>query len=149
MISMTKDRDVEIGYLLYLEAVVSIVLYRLAIETIPFGWLVRNMEGGEPSGCEECTVGDSIEKDTIYRVSGAVSAISNRFPPISTCLAESLTASRMLGRRGYDGCVVMGVRKDGEKMSAHSWSICKGVVVTGGEQMGRYRAVAIFSWRGR
>ncbi|MHC4516457.1 MAG: lasso peptide biosynthesis B2 protein, partial [Planctomycetota bacterium] len=55
------------------------------------------------------------------------------------CLTKALAAESLLVRRGYPTEVKLGVTRDeANKLIAHAWVLCEGVVLVGGEGLQRY-----------
>ena len=56
-----------------------------------------------------------------------------RFVPGALCLAQAITAERILARAGITSVIRVGVKSndDGE-LQAHAWLICHGTVILGG-----------------
>ena len=78
-----------------------------------------------------------------------IASAANNTPWESACLAQSLTAQRMLKRRGIPGVFYLGVRKDenaDEKMSAHAWTQCGDAIITGHKGHEDYTVVSVFRW---
>ena len=74
---------------------------------------------------------------------------ANNTPWESACLAQSLTAQRMLKRRGIPGVFYLGVMKGEnvkENMSAHAWSQCGETIITGHKGYEDYAVVSVFRW---
>jgi hypothetical protein len=51
----------------------------------------------------------------------SVAAAAARVAPGDTCLAQALVLWWLLRRRGLDGGLRIGVRKNGEQLAAHAW----------------------------
>ena len=69
------------------------------------------------------------------KVGEAITRASAYTPWESACLAQSLTAQKMLQKRGIPGVFYLGAAKDEEseaKMKAHAWSQCGDTIITGG-----------------
>jgi len=64
----------------------------------------------------------------------------------SNCLAQALTAQRMLKQRGIGGMFFLGVKKDQQQLEAHAWLQCDEVILTGGAGHEQYTVVSMFSW---
>jgi hypothetical protein len=63
----------------------------------------------------------------------AVERVGGRFPAIGTCLTEALAAHVLLGRRGQQSDLRIGVRRGANgEFAAHAWLEDDGVVLIGG-----------------
>ena len=68
-----------------------------------------------------------------------VNAASRLVPGGSHCLTKALAAESLLVRRGYPTEVKLGVARDKtDKLIAHAWVLCEGVVLVGGGELQRY-----------
>ena len=59
--------------------------------------------------------------DLAERVAWAVRAVSARAPVETTCLPRSVAMRHMLRQRGVPATLKLGVRREGEAISAHAW----------------------------
>lgn len=68
------------------------------------------------------------------RVSRAISRAARVVPWRSDCLVQAEAARRWLASHGLQSEIRIGVRKSPEnKLDAHAWLLCEGVIVTGGD----------------
>ncbi len=73
------------------------------------------------------------------RVARLVNIASRLVPGGSQCLTKALAAESLLVRRGYPTEVRLGVTRDeANKLIAHAWVLCEGVVLMGDEDLQRY-----------
>lgn len=82
-------------------------------------------------------------------VGWAVQAAARRTPWESACLAQALTATWMLKRRGGSGVIYLGVRQDREarkEVLAHAWLRSGPRIVTGAAGHELYTVIARFGW---
>ena len=89
------------------------------------------------------------EMKTAQKVGQAIVRASAYTPWESACLAQSLTAQKMLQKRGIPGVFYLGVAKDinaEEKMKAHAWTQCGDNIVTGGRGHEAFTVVSVFGW---
>jgi hypothetical protein len=89
------------------------------------------------------------EMQTAQKVGQAIMRASAYTPWESACLAQSLTAQKMLQKRGIPGVFYLGAAKDEEnkeKMKAHAWSQCGDVIVTGGSGHKEFTVLSVFGW---
>ncbi|MCK5516996.1 MAG: lasso peptide biosynthesis B2 protein [Desulfobulbaceae bacterium] len=132
---------------LFLEAYVTVGIMRAAILTVPFKRLTRSLECQQTD--MEIVPLDYKEMQTALSVGRAISRASAHTLWQSTCLAQSLTAQRMLARRGIPGVLYLGVAKnadDKSDMKAHSWSQCGEMIITGGEGHENFTVLSMFGW---
>ena len=90
------------------------------------------------------------DMQTAKRVGQAIVRASAYTPWESACLAQSLTAQKMLQKRGIPGVFYLGAAKDEEskeKMKAHAWSQCGDVIVTGGSGHKEFTVLSVFGWQ--
>ena len=66
---------------------------------------------------------------------------ASRAVPHSTCLVQALGAQWVLGRRGWDSHLHVGVIKQQGRLGAHAWIECEGATVVGGEGLERYTPI--------
>ena len=133
---------------LFLEAFLLLGIMRAAILMISFKRLTRTLRhsneeivAGTPSG-EQLRMAREIGK--------AIGTAAGHTLWESACLAQALTAQRMLQRRGIPGVFYLGVMRDNtakEKMKAHAWSKCGDFVVSGEGYEG-FTVLSSFSWEG-
>ena len=79
----------------------------------------------------------------------AIMRASAYTPWESACLAQSLTAQKMLQKRGIPGVFYLGAMKDEDvksKMKAHAWSQCGDTIITGGGGHEVFTVLSVFGW---
>jgi hypothetical protein len=125
-----------------LEAAAQLARASLELRLLPssrtvelLGTLQRG-DGGEAAATPD--LGEAV------RVGHAVAAVSARLPWRPTCLRQALAAQRMLGRRGIDSRLHLGVTGPTEP-SAHAWVTVDGQPVVGGRGIERFVPLAAFS----
>lgn len=131
---------------LFLEAYVTLGFKRAAILTVPFQRLIRSLV--QENDRDMMFLGDN-QILTAQSVSIAIGRASAHTPWQSSCLAQSLTAQRMLKKRGIPGYLYLGVTKDEdgkEKMKAHAWSQCGEKIITGDEGHEDFAVLSVFGW---
>ena len=132
---------------LFLEAYVTLGKMRAAILTISFKRLTRSLEhAAEKKALPEL---NEQELETAKLVGQAILRASAYTPWESACLAQSLTAQKMLQKRGIPGVFYLGAAKDEEskeKMKAHAWSQCGDVIITGGSGHKEFTVLSVFGW---
>ncbi len=131
---------------LFLEAYVTLGFKRAAILTVPFKRLTRSLE--QQNDRKIMALGDR-QTQTAVSVGIAINRASAYTPWQSSCLAQSLTAQRMLKKRGIPGFLYLGATKDDggkEKMKAHAWSQCGEKIITGDEGHKDFAVLLVFGW---
>jgi hypothetical protein len=127
---------------LTLEALIWLGLSRLAVLTLPFRWIAPYM--GQTRAVSP--VDDaSVDVDQVKRIARAIRRTSRHTPWDSNCLAQALTAKRMLHRRCINCTLYLGLAKDDDQLQAHAWLRSGSFILTGGRGSGRYAAVATFA----
>ena len=98
-------------------------------------WRYRSLEGW-------CGValGPVTDSSSPNEVGFVVDKIGRRLPG-SRCLDRALVGLLMLRRRGYDAQIVMGAAKHGDKLAAHAWVACEGVVLVGARERDAFVAL--------
>ncbi len=132
---------------LFMEAWLMLGIMRGAILTVPFKRLTRSLEQQQDN--VEITSLNEHEMTIAGTIGRVIMRVANNTPWESACLAQSLTAQRMLKRRGIPGVFYLGVMKDEnvkEKMSAHAWSQCGETIITGHKGHDAYTVVSVFRW---
>ncbi len=132
---------------LFIEAWLTLGFMRGAILTIPFKRLTRSLEQHQ-NDAELTPL--SREKSHLAITTGKIiSQAANNTPWQSSCLVQSFTAQRMLEKRNIPGVFYLGVRKDEtaeEKMSAHAWSRCGDMIITGDKGREDFTVISTFRW---
>ena len=120
---------------------------RAAILTVSFKRLTRSLEHSPNK--EEITALNDNQISIAIEVGQAINRASAHTPWESACLAQSLTAQRMLQKRGIPGVFYLGAMKDEEeksKMKAHAWSQCGDTIITGGSGHEDFTVLSVFGW---
>ena len=118
---------------------------RLAVLALPFKtvstWLGRE---GQTTPVEAL---DPQQAQFAVRVARAIHRIQPFTPWDSNCLAQALTARKMLQRRGIPCTTYLGaaVQADRSGLIAHAWLRCGPWILTGGKERRRYKVVATFA----
>ncbi len=133
---------------LLLEAYITLGIMRAGILTVSFKRLTRSLEHLPQK--EEIAELNEKEMQIALMVGKAISRAAAYTPWESACLAQSLTAQRMLKKRGIPGVFYLGVVKDEEskeKMRAHAWSQCGDTIITGAAGHEKFTVLSVFKWR--
>ena len=132
---------------LFLEAYATLGMMRTAILTVSFKRITRSLE--HVAKKKELENLNDKEMKTAQRIGEAIMRASAYTPWKSACLAQSLTAQKMLQKRGIPGVFYLGAMKDEEnreKMKAHAWSQCGDTVITGGNGHEDFTVLSVFGW---
>ena len=132
---------------LFLEAYVTLGMMRTAILTVSFKRLTRSLE--HVAKKKELVTLSEKEMEIAQKVGQAIMRASAYTPWESACLAQSLTAQKMLQKRGISGVFYLGAMKDEEseeKMKAHAWSQCGDTIITGGRGHESFTVLSVFGW---
>ncbi len=70
-----------------------------------------------------------------------------RFLPLRVkCFARALTAKRILKKHYIPSTIYLGVAKEGSnKLIAHAWLRCGDIIVTGKEEMAKFKTILFFT----
>jgi len=132
---------------LFMEAYVTLGLMRTAILTISFKRLTRSLEHLPKK--KELPKLNAQDMKIAKLVGHSIMRASAYTPWESACLAQSLTAQKMLQKRGIPGVFYLGAMKDKEseeKMKAHAWSQCGDAIITGGAGHEAFTTLSTFRW---
>ncbi len=132
---------------LFVEAYVILGQMRASILMVSFKRLTRTLEH-KPTK-EEITELKEKEMQIAIAVGKAISRAAGYTPWESLCLVQSLTAQKMLQKRGIPGVFYLGAAKDEEseaKMKAHAWSQCGDTIITGGGGHEEFTVLSVFGW---
>jgi len=80
----------------------------------------------------------------VQRVRWAVEKAARLLPWKPLCLPQAITAQRMLRVRGIPSTLYLGT-DPANRYAAHAWVRVGGVIMTGGDDPGRYTVVSTFS----
>jgi len=129
-----------------LESFLMLGVARLAVLLLPFRWLAVFL-GKQNRRTDE--KGVNVSGLTLARNIGkAVCSAANFTPWESACLPQAVAAQWMLKRRGIAGTLYLGVAKlesTQDKLAAHAWLSCFGVILTGAADYEKYTVIAMFS----
>ena len=133
---------------LFLEAYTTLGIMRAGILTVSFKRLTRSLEHFPKK--EEIDELNEKEMQIAIAVGKAINRAAAYTPWESLCLTQSLTAQRMLQKRGIPGVFYLGAAKDEEskeKMKAHAWSQCGNSIITGAAGHEEFMVLSVFGWR--
>lgn len=127
--------------LLAVEALVLLVVARIAIAVFPYRWLARafSIETRTPE------LSGDARAEAIRSVQRAIAAAATRLPWESVCFPRAATAQTMLRRRGVATTLYYGAAlHPGQGLTAHVWLQDAEHGVIGHETAGRYRILATY-----
>ncbi len=80
------------------------------------------------------------DPEVLSKVSWAVAAAANNVPWRSDCFPQTIAASKILRKYGYESTIHLGVERVGDdELAGHAWLTSGDVVVTGrGVDLSRY-----------
>ncbi len=132
---------------LFLEAYLMLGIMRASILSISFKRLTHLLE--HLPNKEEITVLNKEENAKAIAVGKAITRAAVYTPWESACLAQALTAQKMLQKRGIPGVFYLGAAKDVENkgnMKAHAWSQCGETIITGAGGHEDFTILSVFGW---
>jgi len=94
-------------------------------------------------GEESLQVESKQNYDKAWKISFHINRVSEHTPWESKCLVRALTAQKLLKKQKISSTLYLGVKKEGEKMVAHSWIRTGKFYLTGGDGK-EYAIVAKF-----
>jgi hypothetical protein len=87
-------------------------------------WVSSDRSGPAETALPYCDV------SVAQHYAAVVDMVTRNIPwGVVTCLSRSLTLCWLLRRIGVETELLIGVRKDGERLLAHAWVVCQGVVI--------------------
>ena len=134
---------------LFLEAYARLAWMRAAITLVPFKRLVRGLE--MRPGADAPEIG-AQQLQAALAIGEAVRSAAGNTPWESACLAQALTAQRMLASRGIGGVFQLGAAMNGaaeERLRAHAWLVCGGRIISGAAGHKQYAVISTFRWKGQ
>lgn len=129
---------------LIFEAIFWLGLMRLAVLALPFK-RVSTWLGTEGQNSPAVPLPEG-KAQTALQIARAIRRIQPFTPWDSNCLAQALTARRMLARRSVPSTIYLGATIEGQKgIIAHAWLRCGPWILTGAQGHKRYKVVATFA----
>jgi len=129
---------------LFVEAFFLLGVMRTAILLLPFRKIAGMMGLVQGSTSTESVSSLPVNPSDI---GWSIRAAAKRTHWESACLAQALTGMVMLGRRGINATLYLGVAKDEsdpETLNAHAWLRCGDTILTGAGGVERYSAISSF-----
>lgn len=131
---------------LFLEAYLLLGAMRIALLTISFKRLTHSLEHAQ----DRIDVGhlNEEQRQSAVMIGEAIERAAAHTPWESACLAQALTAQRMLSKRDIPGMFYLGAAKnDSQKVKAHAWTQCEDVIITGAKGHEAFTVLSVFGWR--
>jgi hypothetical protein len=126
-----------------LEAGVWLGVARLAILFLPFRWIARGLGRHMALSAADRGVAPI---ELLDRIAWAVATASRHLPWDCTCLAQAMAGKAMLKCRGVSSTLYLGLARDGEtQLQAHAWLRCGEQILTGWQEMGKYKVISTFA----
>ncbi|SFV90279.1 hypothetical protein MNB_SV-4-1117 [hydrothermal vent metagenome] len=134
---------------LFFEAYWTLGLMRLYILVRPFKHISAPlMQYASQEEASVCCADPYLEKEA-RSIGRAIVRAAAYTPWQSACLAQSLTAWKMLQKRSIDGYFVLGAKKENAHdgtLAAHAWSKCGNTFLTGKEGHENFTPISVFGW---
>jgi len=134
---------------IFIEAYVKLGIVRAAILTLPFKKLVKSLDHHKGAVAPSL---NRVQMETALAIGEAVRTAAGNTPWESACLAQTLTAQKMLSKRGIGGIFHLGAAMDdaaGEEFKAHAWLLCDNAIITGEAGHEQYAVLSTFCWKGK
>jgi len=132
---------------LFLEAYILLGLMRVAILMIPFKRITRSLSHSTEIIKQNALTDEQLH--AVKLVGKVIAKAANNTPWESACLAQALTAQRILKKRNIPGVFYLGVKKNAkekEKLEAHAWAQCGETIVTGQKGYKAFTVLAVYGW---
>ena len=116
----------------------------MAVITLPFRWIAKTLGEKEdpPADIDRTSKANDLE---LNRIGWTIRRISDHTPWKSNCLAQAITAQKMLARRNRSSELYFGLKRGDEgKMEAHAWLKSGDTILTGGSGLEPFAVVAVF-----
>ena len=132
---------------LFLEAYLMLGSMRAALLTISFKRLTRSLHHSQDNIKPAALTAEQLHTATL--IGKVITQAANNTPWNSACLAQVLTAQRMLKKRAIPGVFYLGAKKDKgakETMAAHAWLQCGETIITGERGHEAFTILSVFGW---
>ena len=127
-----------------LKAYFLLGIMRAAILTISFKRLSKSLQH-HPDQVPHKPL-DEAQLSQAKTIGWAVITAARYTPWNSNCLAQALTAQKMLKQQHIAGMFFLGVKKDKQQLEAHAWLQCDNHILTGKLGHEAFAIVSTFSW---
>ena len=135
---------------LFVEAFFLLGLMRALILTVSFKRLTRALTHA-PDHIDQGGLSDS-QRHTAQSIGKIISKAAQNTPWESACLAQVLTAQKMLSKRNIPGVFFLGAKRDGpvkEELEAHAWTQCDDLIITGEPGHESFKVLSVYGWGSR
>lgn len=132
---------------LFTEAYFLLGIMRALILTVSFKRLTRSLIHA-PDHLDQKGLNDK-QRNTAETIGRIISKAANNTPWESACLAQVLTAQKMLKRRNIPGVFYLGARKVGSDeavLEAHAWTQCDNLIITGEWGHELFTVLSVYGW---
>lgn len=132
---------------LFVEAYRILGVMRLALLLFPLKWLLNPLQSVQD--LQALPNLSNGQKEVVAMIRNVVISASANTPWNSSCLVQSLSAKRMLQKRGIAGTLFIGVKKEEEsshEMTIHAWIQSGDQVVTGAEELEDFKVLSMYHW---
>jgi len=128
----------------FLQAYFLLGIMRAAVLLVSFKRLSRSLQHHPEQAPPQLL--DVAQLKQAEAIGWAVMTAAGHTPWNSNCLAQALTAQRMLSKQHIPGMFFLGVKKDQQQLDAHAWLQCDGQILTGKAGHEAFTIVSTFSW---
>ena len=132
---------------LFLEAYVILLSMRIALGLFSFKRLTKTLQVSTAADYQ--TLFSESQLTMAKAVGKAIQRAAGHTPWKSTCLVQSLTAWKMLKKRGIAGALYLGALKEGKgnrEVKAHAWTQCGDTFITGETVSDKYKRLVFYRW---
>lgn len=127
---------------LLIEASLTVLWVRLCLRLLPFRWIAPSF--GRQGGAHQPQV-QPHALACIQQVQDAIAAVVRNVPGQTVCLPQAIAAQRMLRRRGVQGTLYLGTRRENGELHFHAWLKYAHLFVTGAFPEGQFKVLTSFA----
>ena len=127
---------------IFIKAYLYTGISRLALLTISFKKINSFIKNTNSESSYEI---NNDEHSYAQKVKWILENIDMYTPWESKCLVQALTAQKILREKKMVSTIYLGVNNENNKMTAHAWTRCGSLIVTGAKNKAAYTMVAKFS----
>lgn len=122
----------------------TVVWVRLCVRLLPFRWIAPSLgrQGGPYTSPAHAS---SHTASSIRQVQDAIAAAVRNLPGQTVCLPQAIAAQRMLHRRGVQGTLYLGTRRENGELHFHAWLKHAHLFVTGAFPEGQFTVLTSFA----
>ncbi len=132
---------------MFVEAIIMLGFMRIALSRLSLKRLISPLK--HQDNLKKTTPLNPKQISTALSIGKMICLAANNTPWSSGCLAQSLTAHRMLKKRGIPGAIHIGVNKTGNRQvdfQAHAWSQCDEEIITGHTDHNSFSVISSYTW---